>query len=56
MMFKPAATDPECDKEIAREAYAAGREWALANSGVDYDIKPLSFEEWWVRRFGEDEK
>jgi hypothetical protein len=45
------------DKELAREAFAAGREWAWAQkrrTKVEYAAPPPTFEEWWVMQFGEE--
>lgn len=53
---KEQMTQP-CDIEVAREAFAAGREWAYGEWGLDdYAVKPPAFEEWWAKSYGGKEK
>lgn len=47
------ASKPISDKEMAREAFAAGREWVYAQNDPDkYDVSPPNFEDWWQKMTG----
>lgn len=43
------------DKETARAAFAAGREWAYWSlQKEDYDEIPPAFEEWWTKLLAQE--